>query len=75
MRRDDDWYDRPATQWFSRIEALAELRELKFAISAMAETVGTGGSFEREMAGNASRGIARRIDYLHDSFLRLVDPK
>lgn len=62
----------PATCWFSKDQALKELVDLGFAFAAIADMLPKG-SYEREMAMNASRGVHRRIDYLHDSLARLLN--
>lgn len=60
------------TQFFNREQALHELDGLRFAVESLVQTLGKPGSYEREMGGNAARGIKSRIDYLHDSFGRLL---
>ncbi|MDR5776236.1 MULTISPECIES: hypothetical protein [unclassified Caballeronia] len=67
-----DRYTDPATCWFSKEQALKELVDLGFAFSAIADMLPKG-SYEREMAMNASRGVDRRIDYLHDSLVKLLN--
>lgn len=61
-----------ATQFFGQAEALKELDEISFAFSALVDTLPLG-SFQRENAANAARGVRSRIDYLHDSFSRLLN--
>lgn len=56
------------TRFFSRVDALKELNDLKFAIEALAKLVGTPGSFENENAKNIVTGLRARIEYLHRSF-------
>lgn len=56
-----------ATQFLSADQALNELDALKFSYRSIVELLPLG-SFERETAQNAAKGIAARIDYLHDSF-------
>jgi hypothetical protein len=71
----DDLYTQPATMWFSTDKALKELLDLGFAFAALADQCGTPGSFQREMAANASVGVKRRIAYLYDSLVRLFPPE
>lgn len=61
------------TRFFSRVDALKELNDLKFAIEALAKLVGTPGSFENENAKNIVTGLRARIEYLHRSFELLID--
>ena len=62
-----------ANNWLCARAALAELDQLSFAYSALAEQCGAPGSFERENAKNANRGFRCRVDYLHDSLRRVLD--
>lgn len=57
--------------FFGRTDALRELDALSFAFAAMADRFPSG-SHDREMAQNALVGIRHRIDYLHDSFTKLL---
>lgn len=69
----DDWCTKSPTMWFDLRGIYRELSNLKFAVAALAETCGDQGSFKREMAMNASSGIKERIDYLHDSIVRISE--
>jgi hypothetical protein len=71
----EDLYSQSATMWLSKEKAMRELFDLKFAFEALAQQCGTPGSYEREMATNASGGFGRRVDYLHDSIARLLKDK
>jgi hypothetical protein len=76
MTEYNDKQDRiSATMWFSANQALHELDDISFAVGAIVATCTHPGSNEREMASNAALGIRRRIDYLHDSFRRLLEGK
>jgi hypothetical protein len=72
MKR-EDLYSVPANNWFDEDQCFKELRDIGFAVQALAEQSGTPGSFQREMAMNASIGIKRRIAYLHDSLKRVIN--
>lgn len=61
-----------ANNWFGKQAALKELVDLGFAVASIAQMFEKG-SYERELAMNASKGINRRIDYLYDSFVRLIN--
>lgn len=71
MSHDRDCYQQP-NRFFDRQQALQALRDLSFSFAAMADRFEQG-SYEREMALNAARGVRFRIDYLHASFVRLLD--
>lgn len=60
-----------ATQFFDREQALRELDSLTFAYQSL-ELFFPKGSCEMEIFNNASNGFRKRIDYLHDSFRRLL---
>ena len=62
-----------ATQLFTKDQALHELDALKFAVAALVNTLAKPGTYEQEMGENAVRGIKQRLDYLHDSFRKLLD--
>lgn len=61
-----------AEQFFNAEQSLHELDELKFAFDAIVEMCTEPGTFEREMASNARKGVRSRIDYLHDSFCKVL---
>jgi hypothetical protein len=72
----DDWVGgNPPNNWFDEQQIMKELFDLKFAIHALADTSGTPGSMQREIARNASIGLGHRIDYLHDSITRWMGKK
>ena len=64
-----------ANNWLATTDALAELDALKFSFAALVKMVGEKGSYERMIAELASDGFRHRVDYLHDSFRRLVKNK
>ena len=64
-----------ATSWLGPTDALAQLDALQFSFAALAKRVGEQGSYERRIAELASDGFRHRVDYLHDSFRRLVKNK
>lgn len=55
-----------AEQFFDREQVLRELDDLKFAYASIVDLL-PAGSFQRELADNATRGVRARLDYLHDS--------
>lgn len=61
-----------AEQFLDRDQALAELDRLKFAVSSLVQLLTTPGSHPREVGENVTKGVKARIDYLHDSFMRLL---
>ncbi len=60
-----------ANNWLGKEDAFLELDALKFSASSLIQQYPKG-SHERELAENAVRGIRHRIDYLHDSFRKLL---
>ena len=75
MAKRKDLYDDSPTMWLCEDKAIKELLDLKFAFAALVSMCGTAGSYEKEIAQNAERGFRRRIDYLHDSLLRIISPR
>jgi hypothetical protein len=61
--------------WYGREAALVELRALSWAVSSLIDVMTKPGSSEREIAKNAQLGIRHRVEYLHDSFEKLLDAK
>lgn len=63
-----------ATNFFTFEESLRELDSLKFAVVSLVQHY-PNGSYERELALNATIGIKHRLDYLHDSLRHQVTLK
>ena len=57
-----------------QLQLLDELRNLKFSVASLADMVGKPGSYERENADNAKRGIKRRIDWIIEQLEHKLKP-
>lgn len=62
-----------ATAHLTARQCLDALDKLKFACASLIQPIGEG-SYARENAENAVKGIDHRIDFLHDSLRRLLGP-
>jgi hypothetical protein len=56
-----------ATNFLSTKGMLKEILDLRFSVSSLVEPLTSAGSYEREIAKNATLGIGCRLDYLYDS--------